>query len=74
MVGPMYLAPMPGTSFELWFEHALSAVLLRFPCEKCHTGITIWINNLWENPTFQPFINLSEFLAKQVPCQRETRI
>ena len=24
-------------------EHARSAVLLRFPCEQDHTGITIWI-------------------------------
>ena len=29
-------------------EHARSAVLLRFPCEQYHTGITNWINNLWE--------------------------
>ena len=30
-------------------EHARSAVLLRFPCEQFHTGITNWINNLWES-------------------------
>ena len=35
-------------------EHARSAVLLRFPCEQYHTGITNWINNLWENQIFQP--------------------
>ena len=29
-------------------EHARSAVLLRFPCEQFHKGITKWINNLWE--------------------------
>ena len=29
-------------------EHARSAVLLRFPCEQYHTGITKWINTLWE--------------------------
>ena len=29
-------------------EHARSAVLPRFPCEQYHTGITNWINNLWE--------------------------
>ena len=29
-------------------EHARSAILLRFPCEQYHTGITNWINNLWE--------------------------
>ena len=27
-------------------EHARSAILLRFPCEQYHTGVTI--NNLWE--------------------------
>ena len=30
-------------------EHARSAVLLRSPCEQYHTGITNWINNLWED-------------------------
>ena len=29
-------------------EQARSAVLLRFPCEQYHKGITKWINNLWE--------------------------
>ena len=29
-------------------EQARSAVLLRFPCEQYHEGITKWINNLWE--------------------------
>ena len=29
-------------------EHARSAVLLRFPCEQHHKGITKWINDLWE--------------------------
>ena len=29
-------------------EHARSAVLLRFPCEQYHKGITKWIDNLWE--------------------------
>ena len=29
-------------------EHARSAVLLRFPCEQYHKGITKWINNLCE--------------------------
>ena len=29
-------------------EHARSAVLLRFPCEQYHKGITKWINDLWE--------------------------
>ena len=28
-------------------EQARSAVLLRFPCEQYHKGITKWINNLW---------------------------
>ena len=50
-------------------EHARSAVLLRFPCEQYHTGITNWINNLWENPTCQPIIEPSAFIAKQVPCR-----
>ena len=29
-------------------EQARSAVLLRFPCEQYHQGITMWINDLWE--------------------------
>ena len=53
-------------------EHARSAVLLRFPCEQHHTGITKWINNLWENRTFHPLTNPSEFIAKQVPCQPDS--
>ena len=46
-------------------EHARSAVLLRFPCEQYHTGITNWINNLWENQAFQPIINPSELLPSR---------
>ena len=53
-------------------EHARSAVLLRFPCEQYRTGITIWIDNLWENPTSQPTTNLSQFSAKQVPCRPDS--
>ena len=53
-------------------EHARSAVSLRFPCEQFHTGITNWINNFWENQTFQSLINLSEFIAKQVPCRPDS--
>ena len=36
-------------------EQSRSAVLLRFPCEQYHKGITKWIDNLWEEtnmPTF----------------------
>ena len=36
-------------------DHARSAALLRFPCEQYHTGISNWINNLWEKsniPTY----------------------
>ena len=29
-------------------EQARSAILLRFPCEQDHKGITKWINTLWE--------------------------
>ena len=36
------------TSSSLADEHARSAVLLRFLCEQYHTGITKWINTLWE--------------------------
>ena len=53
-------------------EQARSAVLLRFLCEQYHKGITIWINNLWENPTCQPTTNLSEFIAKQVLCRPDS--
>ena len=54
-------------------EHARSAVLLRFPCEQYHTGITNWINNLWERVKHTSlFVNPSEFIAKQVPCQPDS--
>ena len=53
-------------------EHARSAVLLRFPCEQHHTGITNWINDLPENQTFQSIVNPSEFIAKQVPCRPDS--
>ena len=29
-------------------EHARSAVSPRFPCEQYHTGVTNWINSVWE--------------------------
>ena len=53
-------------------EHARSAVLLRFSCEQYHTGITNWINNLWENQTFQSIINPSELLQSRL-CVGQTR-
>ena len=43
--------------------------MLRFPCEQYHTEITNWISNLWETSYIPPYINLSELIAKQVPCQ-----
>ena len=36
------------TSSSTADEHARSAVLQRFPCEKYHIGITNWINTLCE--------------------------
>ena len=39
-------------------EYARS-VLLRFPCEQYHTGMTIRITSVWENQTCQPATNLS---------------
>ena len=36
-------------------EHARSAVLLRFPCEQYHTGITNWINNLWQKSSIPTY-------------------
>ena len=53
-------------------EQARSVVLLRFPCEQYHIGITNWIDNLWENQTFQSVISPSEFIAKQVPCRPDS--
>ena len=50
-------------------EQARSAVLLRFPFEQYHKGITKWINNLWEESNMPAFNNLSEFIAKQVLCR-----
>ena len=29
-------------------EQSRSAVVLRFPCQQYHRGITMWIDNLWE--------------------------
>ena len=47
-----------------------SAVLLRFPCEQYHKGITKWINNLWEESNVPArTTSLSEFIAKQVLCR-----
>ena len=54
-------------------EHARSAVLLRFPCEQYHTGITNWIKNFWKNQTFQSVINPSELLQSRF-CVGQTRI
>ena len=50
-------------------EQSRSAVLLRFPCEQYLKGITKWIDNLWEESDMLACNNLSEFIAKQVPCQ-----
>ena len=55
-------------------EHARSAVLLWFPCEQYHTGMTNWINNLWKYQTFQPVINPSEFIAKQCLCRPDSNL
>ena len=52
------------TSSSLEDEHARSAVLLRFPFEQYHTGITFG-----ENQTFQSTMNPSESIAKQVLCR-----
>ena len=38
----LILSPVPED------EQARSAILLRFPCEQDHKGITKWINTLWE--------------------------
>ena len=56
-LGPMALGrPMTtgitrrrlDTSSSTADEHVRSAVLLRFPCEQYHKGITKWMNTLWE--------------------------
>ena len=54
-------------------EQSRSAVLLRFFCEQYHTGITNWLILFRKGQTFQPTINLSHFIARQVPC-RQARI
>ena len=56
-------------SSSLANEHARSAVLLRFPCEQYHKGITKWINIFGKNPTCQPTKDLLQFILKQVPCR-----
>ena len=53
-------------------EHARSAVLLQFPCEQYHTGMTKWTHNLWKNPTCQDSTNQSEYTSKQVPCPHDS--
>ena len=51
-------------------EQARSAILLQFPCEHYHKGVTKWIDNLWEKSSMcQPTTILSEFIAKQVLCR-----
>ena len=37
-------------------EHARSAIVLRFPCEQCHTGMKNWMNYL-EEKTNVPVYN-----------------
>ena len=34
-------------------EHARSAVLLRFPCEQCHSGMSAWLKKTFD-PSDQP--------------------
>ena len=36
-------------------EQSRSAVLLRFPCEQYHKGITKWIDNLWEESSMPAY-------------------
>ena len=50
-------------------ELARSAVLLRFPCEQYHTGITKWTNTLWEGSSMPAHSKLVTIHARQVPCQ-----
>ena len=47
------------TFLSLEDEQARSAVLLRFFCEQYHQGITMWINDHWENPICPHTTNLS---------------
>ena len=51
-------------------EHARSAVLLQFSCDKYHAGVSTSINSIWEksNIPAQPTTNSSGFIAKQVAC------
>ena len=53
-------------------EHARSAVLLRFPCEQYHTGITNWINNLWEKSNIPAKSKPVMTSAMQVPYQPDS--
>ena len=45
-------------------EQARSAVLLRFPCEQYHKGITKWINNLWEESNMPAYNKLVRIHCK----------
>ena len=36
-------------------EQARSAILLQFPCEQYHKGVTKWINSLWEDSNMPAF-------------------
>ena len=54
-------------------EQSRSAVSLRFPCEQYLKGITKWIDTLWGESKMQVCNkNLSEFTARQVPCQSDS--
>ena len=53
-------------------EHARSAVLLQFPCEHTTLGLRIGSIIFGKSPTYQPVTNLSEYIAKQVPCQTDS--
>ena len=46
--GPTIESPVDAVALWSQGRCAMTYVLLRFPCEQYHTGITRWINTLWE--------------------------
>ena len=66
------LGPQIGSITFGQSKTARNPVFLRLPCAQYHIGIAKWINTLGKGPTYQPTINPSQFIARQVPCRPDS--
>ena len=60
-----------GTFSSPQDEHARKAVLLGFPCEQVHAGVSTWLKSSRQRPTHLS-ASLPEYSAKQVPCRPDS--